>query len=361
MKLSFYFFKQFLPPFVFGSVLFSFVLVLDKLFDLIDLILNKGVKLTTVGALLALFMPTVIPLSLPMGCLLGCMISFGRLSEENEITAVRASGISLPKAVWMIPLFALVVSFLMVPFNSAIAPWANTSFRRIFERIIQSDPLIKVEAGKFFSIQNIKILAESIDQKSGEMRNIFVYQTSKNGRPAERIFAQLGKIKTEEDNFKLTLEYGQLQRYDLEDSHKLIHTTFKTYVISHPLNMNLAKTATRFRNISSSKLKNLIQEFEQKGLKTSVMKAEHSLRYSIAFAPLALILVGIPLATTLRKGGKSFGIGISAVVIFIYYLILIFGLTLAEKGILMAHPALWIANTLCFGVSFILIRRILKK
>jgi lipopolysaccharide export system permease protein len=71
MKLSGYFFKQFLPPFVFGFVLFLFVLVFDKLFDLIDLIFNKGVNLVTVGQLFSLFIPTVIPLTVPMATILG--------------------------------------------------------------------------------------------------------------------------------------------------------------------------------------------------------------------------------------------------------------------------------------------------
>ena len=98
-----------------------------------------------------------------------------------------------------------------------------------------------------------------------------------------------------------------------------------------------------------------------KGLTTAPLEAEASLRYAIAFAPIALGFVGIPLATALKRGGRSFSFGIAVVVIFVYYTLLIFGLTIAERALLPSDLALWTGNGLCFLVGSFLIYRLLRQ
>lgn len=357
VTLAFYFFRQFIPPFLFGSVLFMFVLLLDKLFDIIDLIFNKGVSILLVGQMFALFIPTVLPLTIPMALLLASLVTFGRLSEENELSAVRAAGVSLLRVLWLPPLFALLLSLMMIPFNTRVAPWASRAFHGIYEKVVSADPLISVEARRFFSIKNIKLFAQSVDKKKGKLKDLFVYQLSRDGSPAERIFARRGTIDPSKDEFKLILEDGQMQRYDkLEPAH-VLHTAFTSYTITVPIN-NEAGKSMRFRNIPSRELKKLIVEMRQKGLATGPLEAEASLRYAIAFAPFALGFVGIPLATVLKRGGRSFSFGIACIVIFIYYTLLIFGLTIAERGMVPANLALWVGNGLCFLTGTYLVWRL---
>jgi lipopolysaccharide export LptBFGC system permease protein LptF len=163
------------------------------------------------------------------------------------------------------------------------------------------------------------------------------------------------------DAYHLDLTNGQLERYDAAAPQHMIHTSFETYRITLPINRDAVGPSTRFRNFSSGDLKKMVMELKKQKLPTGPVEAERSLRLAIAFAPLALALMGIPLATALRRGGKGFGFGVSIVVIFTYYTLLIFGLTLAEKGILPSDLALWIANGTCFIVSGILITRLLRQ
>ena len=361
MTLSLYFFRQFIPPFVFGSFLFLFVLLLDKLFDIVDLLFNKGVGLPVVAQLFSLFIPTVLPLTFPMAMLLACLVTFGRLSEENELTAVRAAGLSLYKVLWFPPLFALLISLAMVPFNTVVAPWSNQAFQRIYERIIHAEPLINVEPRKFFSIKNIKIFADTVDRETNRMTDVFVYQTEGDQKPPQRIFAHVGQIQATENSFSLLLQDGQLQKYDPTIPERLLNTTFQSYRISIPINLEEKSNSTRFRNSSSTELRKLIDSLKKQKMSTTILEAENALRYAVAFAPLCLVLVGIPLATALKRGGRGFGFGITIVVIFVYYLLLIFGLTLAEKGLMPAHLALWIGNILCLGAGVFLIQRLVRQ
>jgi|GEM_PF-5186636 len=360
-KLPLYFFRQYLPSFFFGFILFSFIFLIDRLFDLLDLILNKGVSFGMVFKLLILFVPTAFPLSVPMAMLLGCMVSFGRLSEENEIMAVRAAGIGLGRVLWLIPFFSLFLSFLLIPFNTVAAPKINRAFREIYEKIIHADPLINISERKFFSIKNIKIFAESVDKESNQLKDLFVYVLPESGRPFERVFARFGSIESDEKSFSLILNVGQLERYGIFNPAHLTHATFVQYKITVPLNLDKKYAVTQFRNITSQDLKKLIKEHKQKGFQTAMLEAEQSLRYALAYAPLCLVLVGIPLATIFKRGGKTFNTGMSLVVIFCYYLLLIFGLTLAEKGILPSLPALWLANGLCLSLGLTLFVRMIRR
>ena len=107
--LSRYILKEFLANVVLGLVIFTFVLLLDKLFELADLLLNKGVGLWLTLKLLFLLLPSSLSLTLPMSTLLATLLTFGRLSENNEITAVRASGL----AAW---------SYVKTPLAAALLP-----------------------------------------------------------------------------------------------------------------------------------------------------------------------------------------------------------------------------------------------
>ena len=120
-----------------------------------------------VAHLFALFIPTVFPLTLPMACLLGCLMTFGRLSEENELTAVRAAGVSLWKALWIPPLFALTISLVMIPFNTRVAPWGQPRFsRHPMKKIANADPVDQHSAQEIFRVQKHQTLCRTTSIKN---------------------------------------------------------------------------------------------------------------------------------------------------------------------------------------------------
>jgi lipopolysaccharide export LptBFGC system permease protein LptF len=222
-------------------------------------------------------------------------------------------------------------------------------------------PVMNIEPRRFFPIRNIKLFADSVDKKSQTLHGVFLYQVASDGRPTDRVYARTGTIDADEDYFRMNLNEGQLQRYDALNPNKLVHSSFGLYQISIPLKSGKKYISTRYRNFSSHELRKMVKDLRIKGIPVNSLLAENSLRYAMAFAPVALILVGLPLATVLKRGGKTFGFGISIGVIFSYYLLLIMGLTLAEKGILPSDLALWIANFTCLITSGFLIRRMLKQ
>jgi len=111
-----YVLKEYLPPFGVGLLVFTFLLVLHHLFLMMDLFLNRGVELFIILRMVFLIFLMFLPLSLPMAALLAALISYGRLSEEGELTALRSAGCTLGQYGTPNIIFALLISFFLVFF-----------------------------------------------------------------------------------------------------------------------------------------------------------------------------------------------------------------------------------------------------
>src|SRR5258708_11594035 len=122
---------------VLGLLIFTFVLLLDRLFELVDLLINKGAGFSLILRLLGLLLPTSLSLTLPMSNLLAALLTFGHLSETNEITASRASRVANWHFAWP-PLAAAALSVLfLLPFNTHWGPHAHSKFRQIYVQFLQ--------------------------------------------------------------------------------------------------------------------------------------------------------------------------------------------------------------------------------
>ena len=111
------------------------------------------------------------------------------------------------------------------------------------------------------------------------------------------------------------------------------------------------------REFSARELGREIDRRRSLKLPTGELAGEFHLRFALAFAPIALALIGIPLGMTLERGGRGVGFGAAIGVIFVYYLLLVMGMNLAEREALPALPALWLANVVTSAVGVILYRR----
>lgn len=359
MILARYLLKQFFPPFLFGLALFSGVLLLDRVFDLVDLLVNKGVSLGVSARMFLLFLPTVLTLTIPMSMLLACLLTFGRLSEDNEITALRASGLSFGQMLWPPLVIALLLSAAMAPFNAVLAPRAMNAFRSLYHAIITADPLVKIEPRRFITLQNVRLYARETDPAQAALKDVTLYNISSDRW--QRIYARRGVAQVDARSLVLRLEQGQLEQFSWENPLDVLHLKFKDYTLAVPFGGEAGGRDRSWRELSVAQLREEIRRRKADGLSPGPVSAEMHLRFAIAASPLALALLGIPLGIALEKGGRGVGFGASIGVLFLYYLLLIFGLNLAEKDALPALPALWLPNLFMGAVGLILYHRRLRQ
>lgn len=338
-----YVITEFIPPTILAFFVFTFILIMERLFDSINLLISKGVSLSSVLQLLAYVLPSVIVYTIPMAILAGTLICFGRLSSDNEITAIQASGVSLYSLFFPVMILSFIVSLFLVSFNEKIAPQSYDRFQQLYYQIAQRNPMLKLEERTFLEIEDYRLYVEKIKQKKGKLSGIIMYKMEEAGFPT-LITAQHGNMVSNEKRVVFRLFDGSIQQKDKYDPNKYSITYFKNYDISLDLTQTPPPTAKRIRQMEKSELLEEIRKLKQDNIPAYSLEVEYHQRRSLAFASFVFCLIGIPLGIKARKGGKSIGFTLSLGLFLLYWFLLVEGITLGEKGITPPLFSVWIPN-----------------
>lgn len=338
-----YLIKELIPPLIFGLAIFTFILIMDRIFDLTNLIITKGVSIRTVGTLLLYTLPFSISLSIPMALLMATLMAFGRLSQDNEITAMKASGINTYR-IMMIPLaFSLLLSLGMLFFNDFVVPSSNYAFKKLYYSIIYKHPAIKLEEHTFIDLKDHRLYIEKINSKTSQLENVIIYKTNED----ILITAARGNLRAGNDAITLELEDGTIHTVDKKTPLGYNRVAFNNYSITLELegeNLQEKITQKSIREMNTRELKTQIEEFKGKNINTNVLLVELYQRTVIPFACLAFVLIATPLGIKTQRGSRSIGFGLSLILIFVYYFLLLLGITIGEKGWMPPLIATWLPN-----------------
>jgi lipopolysaccharide export system permease protein len=234
-----YILRLHLVPFLLGFGVITFLLVMDTIFDYLDLIVNRGLPVTTVLELFALSLGFIVALSAPCGVLVAALMTFGRLSQDNEITALRASGVNL----WSVlvgPLAASVgLALLLVAFNNWVLPETNHAFANLLVDIGRMRPTVRLQEGVFINdFPGYDLLVRSVNGRTNEMRGVTIYQMNPGGPPTT-IIAKRGRLSYTPDGRTVVLELkdGEIHFIPPDNdggSRRYRRLEFKTHVINIP-------------------------------------------------------------------------------------------------------------------------------
>ena len=359
--LSRYILKEYLGNLLIGILIFTFTLMLDHLFELVDLLLNKGASLWLTAQLLFLLLPSSLSLTLPMSALLATLLTFGRLSENNEITAIRASG--LPAWSFMrAPVAAAFCAVLfLVPFNISWAPHAQSLFRKLYMQVLEANPLIRIEERIFLELGDYHMYVEKKDKRTKVMKGITIYKTPVDGAPL-RIFAEHGRATVDPRlGLVLNLQDGRIEEIDPAHPDQWYHTGFKNYRLTIPMQTNQQTSTRSLEEMDNHELRAQIHELRQKGLPYPLFACQMHLRWALAMTPLLFVLLGTPLAIRVQRGGRSIGFAISLIVVTVYYVLLMGGTGLGQRGIWPAWFAVWLADAIVAGTAGSLLWRFFQR
>jgi len=349
--LSRYILKEFLANVVLGLIIFTFVLLLDKLFELADLLLNKGVGLFFTLKLLFLLLPSSLSLTLPMSFLLAALLTFGRLSENSEITAVRASGLAAWSYVKTPLAAALVACAFLVPFNTVWAPHAHASFRQLYLQVLKRNPLVRIEEKTFVEIGEYHLFVERKNKKTKLMKGVTIYKLPVDGAPL-RIFAESGNASLNSSlGITFLLHDGRIEQVDAKDPGRWTYTYFKDYQLFIPLGSSSSASERALEELDNPELRSEIARLKAKNLPYPVLACQVHLRWALAVTPLLFAALGIPLAIRVHRGGRSIGFGMSLLIMVLYYVMVMGGSYLGQRGQWPPWLAIWLGNVLILAGS----------
>src|SRR5688572_28328808 len=150
---------------------------MDALIQYMDLIVTRGVPIGVVSQIFLLSAGFVLAMSLPCAVLVAVLMTFGRLSQDNEITALRASGVNLGR-ILLLPLAAAgLLAWGLTVFNNHVLPETNHAFANLLSDIIRMRPTAKLQEGVFITdFPGYNLLVQSVNARTNEMKGVTIYQ-----------------------------------------------------------------------------------------------------------------------------------------------------------------------------------------
>lgn len=341
-------------------VVLSFILVVGSFAKLSGL-LAQGVSVIPLLQLVLLKLPQILGYTIPFGLLLSTILLFNRMSVDYEITAVRASGVSLLQISAPAILLSMLLSFLCGWLQLYIAPNFNHDARWLVREQGVRDPLTILDEGRFVEIfDGTKI---SIDKRDGDwVENIHIYRLDDQGRLRDDIHAREGRliVHAAEKILDVHLSSVSFNILDPENPGNRSATTYSSefkYSVDYGSRFNRRPLSRRPKQMNLTQLLTYIVLYTEAGDNPAPLFVEAHKRVAMAFAPVSFILLAIPLGLQINRRERSPGILIGVGVMLLYYGLLTIFETVQDKSIVSPHVLMWLPNIACQVVGLMLLWR----
>ena len=352
-----YVLKELLYPFIFGVASFSSIFIASSLlFKIVQYITTYGAPIPTVARLFIYSLPEIVNYTFPMAVLLATLMAFGKLSGNSEIVAMKSGGVSYYRIVAPVIAVGFVVSIFSVIWAEKVVPPSKHIARQILAVEIRGN--IKPKTQDHVVVKTLSgdaqriTYARTFDESTGIMSNVTIeeFQNEKLAR------VQTAKKATwKEDSW--VLEDGNVYTVD-EKEGVTSKAAFSKQVI--PLNITPREINWEQKSINEmtlGELRGYVKVLERQKLPTSDLWTEIFMRFAIPLASLVFALLGAPLGTQRQRSGSSIGMGISVIVIFVYYGIMAFTTGLGKGGVIPPLLAAMLPNIICLVAGIFLLRR----
>jgi lipopolysaccharide export system permease protein len=354
-----YILSEMLPPFFLSMAVLLLVLFLEKLFRLADLVVSKGVPLLSVVRLLSYALPSFMVITLPMSLVVASLTAFSRLSSDSEVTAMKASRVSLYGMIRPVFIFSVFI-FIITAFTSlTLVPAANEAFKVQVFNMVKSNAVVGIEPGVFSTTFDGVVIYVDKMASLDNMEGVFIFD-ERSAKEPYAIIAKHGKLSADPKslNVTLALQDGSIHTPTTDDqSYSLIK--FARAHLYLDINSSLAKgdSGKSLEDMGSRELLQEISKARQEGKPTYPVETELNKRLSIPFACLIFGLIGAPLGIRKHRSGKSAGIAIALLVFLVYYIILGSAANLAQTGTAPPFLAFWIPNSLLMVAAWVFVSR----
>jgi len=204
--------------------------MLQFLMQFADRLVGKGLDTWVIIQLIVYNLSWMVALVVPMAMLVSTLMAFGNMSQNNEITIIKSSGVSLYKMIAAPLIASAIIGYLLVLFNNDVLPDANHQAKLLMQDISRKKPTLSLEPGIFSQeVSNYAILAREINPKSNELTLVTIYDYT-DPRKVNIVTAEKGKIYFSKDQSKLIMDLtnGQIHESDIYQTN-----TYRKLIFQH--------------------------------------------------------------------------------------------------------------------------------
>ena len=360
-----YLLRETIGPLTLGLLVFTFLALLQKLFQFAELIIERDVEVRVVLQLLAYNLPQIIVLTIPMAFLFAILLAIGRMAADSELVAMRASGISLFSIYRPILLMSLLLAAVTTYLMTVTLPAGNKATSELQLAILKRNVNQQVKPRVFYDGLQSRVLYvfESSENEDG-WRGLFLADAVP-GPDQQVIVGKTGGINVTPGNGR-----PPVLMFDLADVHEVDTNDPSTYRLQRLRDANIVIEDSFFRHnerlvldkgVRAMTLSELVERAEEPGLsaegRTKALVEIHK-KFAIPGACLVFGLYGIPLGFRNRRTGRSSGFLISVTMFLFYYVMLGNGEEAAVNGHVPPWLAMWAPNIVLLVLgTFLLWRR----
>jgi lipopolysaccharide export system permease protein len=345
-----YIFKEIAFPFIIILFVLTFVLLMGKILQIMDLIINKGVSVFLIVKIIIFLLPSFMLFTIPIALLIAILIAMGRLSADNEITALKNAGVSLLQMYYPVAIVSLITFILTIFISYFLVPHSNFATKRLIFNIAQQNASIGIKEKVFNAdFKDFLIYAERIPVNQNYLEGVIVSDNRMIGEQNTILAKKAFLVSNPESmTVKLRLEEGSIHTVssDLKHYRKI---DFKSYDINLDLSTALANLDNASKSSTEMTMTELLERMKKPGLDKAAVRElaiEVHKKFSIPLSCIFFGLLALPLGIRSHRSVKSRGFAVGLIVVSLYYLLRIGGEALVETGYLSPEIGVWIPNLL---------------
>jgi len=344
--------KELGPPFAISVGVFTFFLLVDRVYQLADLVIAKRVPFALVSSLLVYLLPPLLSLALPVSLLLAVLVACGRLRGDLEVVALEACAVSPLRLFRPFLAAGVVVSVLIASLTLVVNPWASRAFQKQLFTILQTRAATAVQERTFSgAFGGIALYVEEVSA-SGVALNGVLASDERDPSLLRIILATEGRLLADEERRRLTLRLlnGAVAESDVRNPGLFRYAAFSLY------DMNLPTTTTGaagpdVKPEKEMQLGPLVSSARAAGpaANTAPYRVELHKRFALPVAALVFATVGFALGIRAHRGGRAVALAWSSGVVVAYQILSTSLEAPALRGRQPAWLAIWLPNVL-FGL-----------
>jgi LPS export ABC transporter permease LptG/LPS export ABC transporter permease LptF len=342
-----------------GASVFTFVIFMRLVSRILELVVRNSAPVPSVAQLFFLTLPTAFKFTIPTGVLVGILIALSRMAADSEVTAMRAAGVSVRTFLKIVAIFGVSAWLIALANTAVIEPRSAAALTRLEKSMASSQLSFEVQPRVFYEdFKDIVLYVEDVATASGASiwKNVFLADVSNQDAPKITI-AKQAIVTSGVNTIHLHLINGENHEINTQTPGQYNIYTFEEtdMAISLPPAPKPANETVPMAQVGTLDL--LRQARTAKSDIARVYLIEFHRRLALPTACLVLVLIGIPLGLSAKKGGRGAGFVLSIVLVFIYYFLSIIGVALARGGKVPPAAGVWMANAIFATVGIFLLWR----
>lgn len=361
LNLYKYIFKELMGPFIMGVLVSTFVLLMFQIIRLTEFIIVQGVNIILVLKLLFFMVVSFLPITVPISFLFSILLTFNRMSGDNEVLALKFSGISTKQLLFPVNIISIIVCLLTLYVSFFEGPWGNKNAKDLIFKIGANKAISRVSEGFLNSniFKDMMLYSKKIDSKKEEMKDVFIY----NGTDPDSSFViRADKAKLKVDEFTkstvLKLYNGDLVFLNTKGL-KYVKGSFSEYsdLLYKGQDFNADNKIPPSMSVTEIKKEMNMSKKNKNNKRYNEMMVEYQRRFAVPIACIIFGFLGVGFGNGNRRNIKT-GAGLLSFLVLLSYWFLYISLTaLGIRGVISPLVSAWTPNIIFTVIAFFMLSR----